>query len=81
MRTYKTTFCRKPLDERTVPISESKIHRTLDVLKDVQQEGIKEGKNQKAVEIALNLFSLGASTDMIVKATGLTEEDVVRLHK
>jgi predicted transposase/invertase (TIGR01784 family) len=46
-----------------------------------KKEGIKEGKNQKAMEIALDFFSLGASTDMIVKATGLTEEDVARLHK
>ncbi|MDF2719880.1 MAG: hypothetical protein K0R28_6805, partial [Paenibacillus sp.] len=45
------------------------------------KEGIKEGKHQKSVEIARNLFSLGASTDLIVKATGLTEEDIAKLNK
>ena len=38
-----------------------------------------EGQNQKAIETALNLQEMGLSIDQIVKATGLTIEEVEKL--
>ncbi len=40
-----------------------------------KEEGLKEGQSR----IAMNLIRLGASCEIIVQATGLSEEEVSRL--
>ena len=42
-----------------------------------REEGLKEGQSK----IAINLIRLGASCEIIVQATGLSEEEVSRLKK
>ena len=42
-----------------------------------REEGLKEGQSK----IAMNLIRLGASCEIIVQATGLSEEEVSRLKK
>ena len=52
-------------------------------LKEGREEGRKEGKEEGLKEgqskIAMNLIRLGASCEIIVQATGLSEEEVSRL--
>ena len=52
-------------------------------LKEGREEGRKEGKEEGLKEgqskIAINLIRLGASCEIIVQATGLSEEEVSRL--
>ena len=43
--------------------------------KESKEEGLKEGQSK----IAMNLIRLGASCEIIVQATGLSEEEVSRL--
>ncbi len=43
--------------------------------KEGKEEGLKEGQSK----IAMNLIRLGASCEIIVQATGLSEEEVSRL--
>ena len=43
--------------------------------KEGKEEGLKEGQSK----IAINLIRLGASCEIIVQATGLSEEEVSRL--
>ena len=38
-----------------------------------------EGKKDKAIEIAKNLFEMGMSIDNIMKATGLSQEEIAKL--
>ena len=40
-----------------------------------REEGLKEGQSK----IAMNLIRLGASCEIIVQATGLSEEEISRL--
>ena len=42
-----------------------------------KEEGLKEGQSK----IAMNLIRLGASCEIIVQATGLSEEEVSKLKK
>jgi predicted transposase/invertase (TIGR01784 family) len=42
-------------------------------------EGKAEGKAEGKVETALNLKSLGVSTDIIIKSTGLSSEEIAKL--
>ncbi len=44
--------------------------------KDGVKEGIKEGEKQKAVQIAKNLLDLHVPTDTIMRATGLSKEEI-----
>ena len=50
-----------------------------------KEEGIKEGREEGSKDerskIAINLIRLGASCEIIVHATGLSEEEVSRLKK
>ena len=52
-------------------------------LKEGKEEGIKEGRAEGSKDerskIAINLIRLGASCEIIVQATGLSEEEVSRL--
>ena len=40
---------------------------------------IQEGKKDKAIEIAKNLLEMGMSIDNIMKATGLSQEEIAKL--
>ena len=40
------------------------------------EQGIEQGANDKALEVAQNLAALGVSRDVIVKATGLSEKQI-----
>ncbi len=42
-----------------------------------KEEGLKEGQSK----IAMNLIRLGASCEIIIQATGLSEEEVSKLKK
>lgn len=44
-------------------------------------EGFEQGEKKKAREIALNLISMGLSYSDITKATGLTEEEISKIHE
>lgn len=44
-----------------------------------EKQGIEQGKEQKAIEIARNLLGLGVDVDTIVKSSGLTKEQVKSL--
>ena len=43
------------------------------------QKGIEKGIEKGKIEVARNLLSLGLDIDKIVKATGLSEEDIKKL--
>ncbi|HIR73897.1 TPA: hypothetical protein IAB95_00155, partial [Candidatus Ventrenecus avicola] len=44
-------------------------------------EGEKEGEQQKAIEIAKNMLEMGIEKETIVKATGLTEEEISKVKE
>ena len=44
------------------------------------EKGVEKGENKKAVEVARNLLLLGVEIEKVVKATGLTEEEVRELQ-
>lgn len=48
-------------------------------LEEGRAEGQAEGEKKKALDVAYNLKSMGLSVEMIVKATGLSEEEVEQL--
>ena len=43
------------------------------------REKIEEGREEKSLEIAKNMKDLGIDIDTIVKATGLSEEEVLKI--
>ena len=45
-------------------------------LKMMRKEGLQEGEKRKAVVIAKNLLSMGILKEDIMKATGLSEEEI-----
>lgn len=46
-----------------------------------REEGLVEGERQKALEVAKNLLALDVTVDVIVKATGLSAEEIEQLKK
>jgi predicted transposase/invertase (TIGR01784 family) len=44
-----------------------------------RMEGIKEGRMEKALEVARKMLSLKIPTEVIIKSTGLSPEDIVAL--
>ncbi|MEJ1936606.1 hypothetical protein WDZ92_40965 [Nostoc sp. NIES-2111] len=46
----------------------------------IQSEAEEKGSNKKARQIALNLLAEGISIDLIVRATGLSIEEVQQLQ-
>ena len=44
------------------------------------QEGIQKGISERNIEIAKNLVKLGMPLQQIATATGLTKEEVEKLH-
>ena len=53
--------------------------RELRGIKKGMEEGIEKGIEKGKLEVARNLLSLGLDMDKIIKATGLTEEDIKKL--
>ena len=49
------------------------------VYKHAEEKGIEKGIEKGKIEVARNLLSLGLDIDKIVKATGLSEEDIKKL--
>ena len=43
--------------------------------------GLEEGKTNKSIEIALNMLSDGLNIDTIIKYTGLSKPDIIKLKK
>ena len=43
-------------------------------------ESYEQGEKDKAKEIALNLLHLGANTELIIKATGLSENEIKNIQ-
>ncbi len=48
---------------------------------DFYNTGKNEGEHQRSIEIAKNLLDLDIEINKIVKATGLTEEEINRLKE
>ena len=40
------------------------------------EKGIEKGRTEGFIEVARNMKSLGISTELIIKATGLTAEEI-----
>ena len=53
------------------------IKNSLDTAKaEGRAEGLVEGRSETLVEVAKNLLSIGTPIDSIMKATGMTEEEI-----
>ena len=46
-----------------------------------EQSGLAEGERVKQLEIAKNLIKLGINIDDIIKATGLSKEEIEKISK
>ena len=44
-----------------------------------REEGLAEGEAKKSLEIAKKMLEMGLSVEQITEATGLSEEDVLKL--
>ena len=44
------------------------------------EKGIEKGRTEGFVEVARNMKSLGISTELIIKATGLTAEEIENIE-
>ncbi|MBD2202385.1 Rpn family recombination-promoting nuclease/putative transposase [Calothrix sp. FACHB-1219] len=62
-------------------ILRSDIMRESVIYQDILQEGLKEGFEQKAQEIAINMLNEGIAIALIVRVTGLTVEQVEHLQR
>jgi predicted transposase/invertase (TIGR01784 family) len=62
-------------------ISEGNKAFLMDVVKklEIDKKLIEEGRLEGKIEDAKNLLNLGVSVDIIIKATGLSEEEVLKL--
>ena len=49
-------------------------------IRDAKEEGMEKGMEEKAFAVAKNLLTNGVSLDIIVKSTGLDEEDILSLE-
>ena len=50
-----------------------------DIKKIAKEEGILEGKQQKAIEDAKNFYANGASIELIAKSLHMTQEEVQKI--
>ena len=57
----------------------NKYRTNLSVMQNERIEGREEGRNERTVEIAVNLKSLGISIEKIAEATGLTKDEIETL--
>ena len=46
-----------------------------------REEGLKEGRGEERLKIAMNLIRVGASCEIITQATGLSAEEVSKLKE
>ena len=46
-----------------------------------RQEGRQEGERQQTLKIAKNLLNMGYSKEEIIKATGITKEEIDKMKK
>lgn len=46
----------------------------------LEQRGIQQGMQQRNLEVAKNLFSAGVDVKVIKQSTGLSDEELSRLH-
>ena len=58
---------------------EGKGEKIMTILEERELRGIEKGIEKGKIEVARNLLSLGLDIDKIVKATGLSEEDIKKL--
>ena len=45
------------------------------------EEGIAKGREERNLEVAINLLQLGTPCEIVAKATGLSMEEVLKLQK
>ena len=55
--------------------------KKLEIDKKLREEGKMEGKIEGKIEAATNLLKLGVSIDVVIKAIGLPEKDVMEIAK
>ena len=75
----KLSDMRERLDE---PGVERQYEDSLKVYRDIKNSldsAKQEGEKNKAMEIAKNLLEMGMSIDNIMKATGLSQEEIAKL--
>ncbi|HIR74611.1 TPA: transposase, partial [Candidatus Ventrenecus avicola] len=51
------------------------------ILKSLITEATAEGEKQSKIEIAKNMLDMGIEKETIVKATGLTEEEISKMKE
>ena len=49
--------------------------------KKAREEGVQEGRMEKALEMALQLKSAGVPIDVIARCSGLSEEEIKQLEE
>ena len=54
------------------------IHNQIEYAKEIAHE---EGREERNLEVALNLLQLGTPCEIVAKATGLYAEEVAKLKK
>ncbi|RGN13096.1 hypothetical protein DWZ10_01345 [Segatella copri] len=79
--TNKNIMRMKQVEERYISFEASKmayrdIKNSVDTAK---REGIAEGMNQKALDIARNMLADGVDINLIMKYSGLTQEQIEKL--
>ena len=57
-------------------IKEGKVEGRAEGIKEGIKKGIKKGVREGKIESAINLFELGVPIETIMKATGLSEEEI-----
>ena len=55
------------------------LERGREKIEEGRKEGIMEGKEEERLEIAKNMKALGIDINTIVKATGLSKEEVLKI--
>lgn len=60
---------------------EMELHDEITRLHEAREEGIKEGKKESSLAIAKKLVVIGLNEEDIIKATGLTKEEIEELKK
>ena len=45
------------------------------------EEGLSKGREERNLEVAINLLQLGTSCEIVAKATGLSVEEVTKLKE
>ena len=46
-----------------------------------REEGLSKGREERNLEVAINLIQLGTPCEIVAKATGLSLEEVLKLQK